>query len=134
MTINKVNGYTPWHWLNAPDHHYVGRRIVIRNGKNKGAEWPASPLANKFTPYNSADPIGQYSEWLWRMLRVRTKDNPVIAAMVKLTVDSTLGCWCVNASDDPAKRTGFFESIAEPGRERCHAEVIANVWKVWVMG
>lgn len=118
MKVVKLNGVRPDQWLAVQNHCYVGRRVSLRSGKYAGQVWPTSPLANKFRPGRDVDPIGQYRKWLEEQLR--DESSAAYQAFQSLTADLVLGCWCVNADED---------EIAEVGSERCHAEVIWNVWR-----
>lgn len=108
MRICSCRGKRP----NDPSILYCGRGT--RNG------WKASPLGN---PFKGTDPdwVEKYRGWL--QARIEAKDPAVLAALARITEDSTLGCWCIEADDA--------EFIMPDAEIWCHCEIIVQEW-LWM--
>lgn len=96
----KAMGYNSLeHWLEDPQHVYVGRNMVYVAGARQ------HEFANGFTvkKHGRDECLRKYEEWLVEAI----KDNEVKARFENLK-NKTLGCWCRKD-------------------EECHADVIIRL-------
>ena len=82
------------------------------------AGYASSPLANPkivSTEDTLQEVLAFYRTWLHE--RIQQRDPAVLGALQALSEESVLGCWCLDKDE------------AGSGREECHCDVIAQVWR-----
>jgi hypothetical protein len=109
MRIVKCKFYKRAEMETIPGFVYCGRGF---------GGYASSPLANPKIggrDHTLEEVLAFYRTWLHE--RIQQRDPEVLGALQALSEESVLGCWCLDKEE------------AGSGREECHCDVIAKVWR-----